>query len=290
MAKIHIIGANGYIGALLINYLYTMGHHIEISPYRLPNIPVRCIDADIVIHLAAAGGGTEHKPRLGYNDPELMKNVNIEGMKAILAGIINHNTKIIFVSSTAVYGKYLDSPLVNEEAKLEPVSLYGQHKVESENILMDSNFEWLILRPVGIFGPSCGNRFGNSFLNIVLDNALKNKTVKLIGGNQNIDTLYILDLIQIILYSCSDDWCPFEVFNVAGEIITVEKIIRSLTKSLDNIGIPCSIHKKEFQVKPSIIADTTKLKKSFPGWSNTPLDISINSLITSVLCQNKMDS
>ncbi len=288
MTKIHIIGANGYIGALLINYLYAMGHYIEKSPYRLPNIPVKCIDADIVIHLAGAGGGTEHKPRSGYNNPEYMQNVHIEGMKAMLAGLINQNTKIIFISSTAVYGKFLDSPLVNEEAKLEPVSLYGQHKVESEKILMNSNFEWLILRPVTIFGPSYGNRFGNSFLNIVLANALKYKTITLIGGNQKIDTLYILDLIQIILRSCEGDWYPFEVFNIAGEIISVEKIIGFLKKSLVDIGIPCSIRKKDFIEKPSIIADTSKLKQSFPGWNNTSLDLSIHSLITSFLCQNKM--
>ena len=98
----------------------------------------------------------------------------------------------------------------------------------------------------------------------------------------------ILDLIQIILHSCAGDWHPFQIFNIAGEIISVEKIIGLLKKSLEEIGFPCSIRKKDFIEKPAIIANTSKLKQSFSGWDNTSLNLSIHSLITSFLCQNKM--
>jgi len=290
MSKIHVIGANGYVGALLVNYLIAVGHTIEISPYRLPNIPIKSIDANIVIHMATSGGGTEHKPRIGENDPEQMRKVNIDGMKALLSGLKNSRTKIIFLSSTAVYGKFHDSPLVNEEAELAPVSNYGLQKVESELILQNSDFEWLILRPCGIFGPSAGSRLGNSFLNVVVANAIQKGGITILSNDQRIDTLYILDLIHVILRSCASEWKPREIFNVGGEIVTVKDMLNTLVESVHNIGIPCSVSSKDFDRKPAIITDTSKLKRAYPNWKNTPLNIALHSLLTAYLRQYQKQS
>jgi len=285
MSKIHVIGSNGYIGALLINYLVAAGHTVEISAYRLPDIPVKSINADMVIHLAVSGGGTEHKPRAGENDPEQMRKINIDGMKALLSGLVNPRTKIIFLSSTAVYGKFQESPLVDENTELAPVSDYGRQKTESENILRNSDFEWLILRPCGVFGPSAGNRFGNSFLNVIVANAVQKGQITILGGSQQIDTLYILDLIHIILRSCAGEWKSREIFNVGGEIITIEEMLNILAISVRNLGIPCSVSSRDFAPKPGIITSIHKLKQTFPGWGNTPLNISMHSLVTSYLAQ-----
>lgn len=285
MSKIHVIGANGYIGALLVNYLIVAGHAVEVSSYRLPNIPTKSIDADMVIHLAVSGGGTVHKPRAGENDPEQMRKINIDGMKALLSGPANPGTKIIFLSSTAVYGKFQESPLVDENTELAPVSDYGRQKAESENILRNSDFEWLILRPCGVFGPSAGNRFGNSFLNVVVANAIQKGQITILGGDQQIDTLYILDLIHVILRSCAGEWKPREIFNVGGEIVTVEEMLNALATSVRNLGIRCSVSSRNFATRPAILTDIRKLKQAFPGWGNTPLNISMHSLVTSYLAQ-----
>lgn len=290
MSKIHVIGANGYIGALLVNYLLASGHIVEVSSYRLPNIPLKSIDANIVIHLAVSGGGTEHKPRAGENDPEQMRKINIGGMKALMAGLANPRTKIIFLSSTAVYGKFTDSPLVDEKTELAPVSEYGRQKVESENILRNSHFEWLIIRPCGIFGLSAGNRLGNSFLNILVANAIQKGQITILGGDQKIDTLYILDLIHVILRSCSNDWKPREIFNVGGEIVTVEEMLQTLAASVRNLGIPCSVSNRDFVPSPAILTNIHKLKQAFPEWRNTPLNISIHALVTNYLTQYKQKS
>ena len=154
MFKIHLTGANGYIGSLLSKCLIAEGFHVEKADYRLPDVPEKSIDADMLIHASFSGGGTMHKPRSGYHDPELMYRSNVSGMKALLAGLKRSSTKIISLSSTAVYGKFQGTPLLNEQAPLKANSTYGLHKIESEKILMNSPFEWMILRPSGIFGPS----------------------------------------------------------------------------------------------------------------------------------------
>lgn len=283
MAKIHLTGANGYIGSLLYNYLVAAGHQVDIATYRLPKVPKKSIDTDIVIHLATSGGGTLHNPRKGDGDIELMKTININGMKALLTGIKNPKSKILFMSSTAVYGKFNDSPLVTEESDLEPVSIYGEHKVASENILQESDFDWLCLRPCGIFGPSAESRFGNSFLNVVTAKAIEEGQITILGGDQKIDTLYLLDLIDIILRICSGQWRSREIYNVAGEIVTVENIILSMVKTIRNMGLPCYVNKKDFEGKPAVLTDSTKLRNDFPKWQTTPFDISMHSLASAYL-------
>lgn len=285
MAKIQVTGTNGYIGSLLVNTLKSFNHQVENASYRLPNIPTKSIEADIIIHLAVSGGGTVHKPRTGADDPEVMKNVNVKGMEALLSGVKNPKTKILFMSSTSVYGKFADSPLVTEEAKLVPISIYGEHKVESELVLKNSDFDWLILRPCGIFGPSSGNRFGNSFLNIVTANAINKGEITILGGEQKIDTLYLLDLIHVILRICNDEWHSRETFNVAGEIITVEEMINSLVHTIQNIGFRVDVSKKDFQGKPAVLADTNKLRQAFPKWNTTPLNCSMHALVSAYLNQ-----
>lgn len=285
MSKIHLTGATGYLGALLTKYLEVAGHLVEKASYRLPDVPAHSIDADLVIHLAVAGGGTAHKPRAGFNDPKLTKQINIDGMRAILSGIKNSDAKVILMSSTAVYGKFDDSRLVNEETKLLPVSNYGQDKVETENILINSNFDWLILRPCGIFGPSVNNKFGNSFLNVVIENVIRSKEMTIMGGKQEIDTLYILDLIQVVLRICSSEWQSREIYNVGGEIVKVEKMLNILHQSLQEVGIVCSVNSINFEGKPAVMADTLKLKKILPGWKNTPLEYAFYSLVSSYIRQ-----
>lgn len=278
MAKIHLLGGNGYIGALLVNYLRAAGHVVETASYRLPDVPPKSIVADIVIYLAASGGGTKYRPRNGWNDHSKMHNININGMKSLLLGIVNKHTKIIFISSSAVYGKFQEPPLLDENATLKPVSVYGRHKVESENILRDSDFDWLIFRPCSIFGPSVNGRFGNSFHNVVIDNAIQTGQITIMGGDQNIDTLYIIDLIKIILRSCADEWYSRETFNVSGEITTVENMINVLGETIENLGITCEIFKNDYSNQPSVLIDTSKLKQSFPGWRTTPLHYAMHSL------------
>jgi len=281
MAKIHITGANGYVGALLYNYLIALGHQVDLPNYRLPDVLPKSIDAEIIIHLAASGGGTEHKPRAGWDDFDRMRKININGMKALLHGLKKPATKIIFLSSTAVYGKFQDSHTVDEQSPLLPVSEYGKQKAEAEKILMGSDSEWMIFRPSGIFGPSAEGRLGNSFVNVVLEKAIRTREINIWGGDQKIDTLFILDLINIILRSCAGEWHSREIFNVAGEIVTIEDMLNFLAEAMQNSGINCAVTKKPFSGKPSVLTDTTKIRETYRGWTNTPLYCSMHLLLSS---------
>ena len=281
--KIHITGSTGYIGSLLTNYLRTAGYTVEQAGYRIPDVPKKSIDADIVIHLATAGGGTTHKPRVGSNDPELMRRINIDGMHALLSGIANSATKIIFFSSTAVYGKFNDSPYVTETSLLQPVSEYGRQKMEAEIIIQNSDFDWMIFRPCGVFGPSVGDNFGNSFLNTVVANAIEQKQVTVWGGDQQIDTVYLQDVIKVVLLACGDEWHSKEVFNIGGEVVLIKDMLSIISETLSMTGLPAPLVLQPYEGKAAAITDSTKLKTVYRSFSNTPLPFSLHSLITCFL-------
>ena len=274
-----ITGARGYIGAPLVNSLVIDGHKVDILHGRISNIPKKSIDVDIVIHLAFVGGGTEHLKRKGWDDSIQMQNTNIIGFKTLLNGIKNENTKIILLSSSAVYGKFQKSPILSEKAKLAPVSEYGKYKVLAEEILTESDFDWIILRPCGVFGPSCNQKLGNSFLNVIIENVIKSGKITMMGGEQKIDTLYLFDLIKLIVRICSAEWHSREIYNISGEIVTIENMFNTLSDVFKSIGIHCPISKKEWSKKPDVFMSTEKLKKDFPDWKTTPLHFSLYSLV-----------
>jgi len=157
--------------------------------------------------------------------------------------------------------------------------------LESEAILKQSEFDWMILRPYGVFGPSTGNNLGNSFLNTVIEHAIKNKEVTVLGGDQLIDTVYILDLISIILRSSDNEWHSREIYNVGGETVRVKDMLTINSDSLNKVGLRCPLVTKAFKGKPAILTDATKLKSAFQNYTNTPLKNSLHALLSAYLLQ-----
>ena len=178
-----------------------------------------------------------------------------------------------------VYGKFKKSLILSEKAELTPASEYGKHKVRAEEILRKSNFDWMVLRSCGVFGPSCNQKLGNSFLNVIIDNVIKSGKITMMGGKQEIDTLYIFDLIKLIVRICSGEWHSGETYNISGEIVTIEDMFNTLSDVFNKIGMHCLISKEEWSKKPDVFMNTEKLKKHFPDWQTTPLNFSLYALV-----------
>ena len=94
--------------------------------------------------------------------------VNVEGLNKLISFSKKH-TKIIHISTDYVFdgskGNYSENSLTH------PLNYYGKCKLESENLLIGSNREYIIFRPSMIFD----NRSSNFFTWVV--NSLKNERV-----------------------------------------------------------------------------------------------------------------
>jgi nucleoside-diphosphate-sugar epimerase len=279
MASIHLTGATGYIGLALLEQLRSDGHSVEIASYRLPEPPPTPIKADILIHLAAAGGGSHHFKRPGDGDATHLQAVNVQGMKTLLDARANPQTRVLYFSSNSVYGTALPPLLADESTPTNPQNDYSRSKTAAEFILKESGGDYMILRPCGVFGPSPAGKFGSSFLNLVTDRALKEGVVDVFGGEQGIDTLFLDDLVAITTRICHGEWHSRQTYNVAGDIVSIKTMMETLANVPGYRSAPCKLHFKSWVPTPAALIDNGKLKRDFPGWRPTLHESSLSKLV-----------
>ena len=128
------------------------------------------------------------------------RDVNVNGLLNLVNNC-NNKTKIIHISSDYVFdgskGEYL------EDDPTFPINYYGKTKLESENILIGSNLEYLIIRPNVLYSNDLSQKH---FLSWVV-NSLSNEQEINVATDQISNPTYIPDLLQVIsdsiLLDCS---------------------------------------------------------------------------------------
>lgn len=117
----------------------------------------------------------------------------------IVRAVAETNCFITYLSSCAVYGEKNEQASFHEESKINPTSLYGQHKVESEETykekIKESNL--LILRPPLIYSEKNKNGYDPGGF---IQTALQCQEIKLWGnGNEVREFIHIRDATEIIM-------------------------------------------------------------------------------------------
>ncbi len=148
--KILITGAKGFVGRALSAELKGKKHAVhEFDRSKGHNIldKLSLLNSmegiDCVVHLAAAMEGTKK---------EIYK-TNVEGTRNVIrAAVAQKVKKLIFMSSTAVYG--FTSAAVHEESKLNPKNEYEKSKVEGEMLVLEAKekLDVCIVRSAMVFG------------------------------------------------------------------------------------------------------------------------------------------
>ena len=113
---------------------------------------VKKIKPDVIVHAASIGN-------VDYceSHPDEAFRVNLEGTKNVIEAAKEIGAKIIFISSNAVYDG--ENTPYDENAKLNPIDIYGKTKVEGERIVLGSNLEYVIIRLMTMYGwPQNGGR------------------------------------------------------------------------------------------------------------------------------------
>ena len=169
-----VTGGAGYIGAHVVRALLDAGEPVVVVDdlstgyaHRVPvDVPLHRVDIsdggaldDVfgryrpvgVVHLAArkdVAESTAHPLRY-YRD-------NLEGLRAVLAGVSRYGTRhVLFSSSAAVYGTPGRVP-VRESDPTRPENAYGRTKLVGEWLLRDAaasaGFGWAALRYFNVAG------------------------------------------------------------------------------------------------------------------------------------------
>jgi nucleoside-diphosphate-sugar epimerase len=103
--------------------------------------------ADVIIHLAAIVGA----PACA-KDPSLAQQVNRDAVR-LLNRLRSRRQLVIYPNTNSGYGVTSGQSFCTEDSPLQPISLYGQTKVEAERILLDAP-NVVALRLATVFGMS----------------------------------------------------------------------------------------------------------------------------------------
>lgn len=245
MKKVLVTGCAGFIGSSLTDALLNKGFYVvgidNFDTYypkiikqnnlktALQNKNFKFIEGDIcsiddlhkietpidlVVHLAAKAG-----VRPSIENPEAYTKTNILGTQTILNWMkTNSIKKLIFSSSSSVYGNNSKTPFSEEDNVDNPISPYAFTKKSCELLNYTYhhlyNFDIINLRFFTVFGP---RQRPDLAIRKFIDLILKDEAIPLFGdGNTGRDYTYIDDIVQGIISSINYLFANEKVFEIVN--------------------------------------------------------------------------
>jgi len=239
---------------------------------------------DTIIHLAALTG----LARCHVN-PEKAFQVNVFGTQNVLDACSKTNSKFIFISSREVYGE-TKGKQSSEDDPLYPNNVYGTTKLEGEKLVQQMskkyNFDFTILRLTNVYGPE-GDQYGAQ---IIIKDALFKKRIRILGGDQRLNFVYVDDIVDLINLVLQDKRSSKLVFNVGSEYSVtineyVEKVIGLLKEHVEIEYLPSRVIETF-----NFIPDLTKLKNTLNYSAKTSLKEGIVKTIKWYSAESKSNS
>jgi UDP-glucose 4-epimerase len=259
MKKILVTGALGHIGGRLIRELTPQHSSIVlldnlqsqryVSLFDLPanrtyqfiedDILTCDFDAllqtvDVVIHLAAItdAEGTVDKVKE-------VEAVNFDGLKRVADACLKHNVKLLFPSTTSVYGSA--EAKVDETSELKAQSPYAESKRKAEEYLIalaKQGLKVIICRFGTIFGFSSGIRF-HTAVNKFSWQAINGKPLGVwkTAYQQRRPYLYLGDCVAAVNFILENDIFDGEIYNILTSNFTVEDVVTVIKEFVPDLNV-----------------------------------------------------
>ncbi len=247
MEKVLVTGGAGFVGSSLVPTLLEKGYRVEVldnmmhensysglSSYvqgrTLISHPNFCgltkgdirdeklvsnsmSRNDIIIHLAAIVGAPACDKQ-----PELARSTNLNGTRNILENL-SKNQKIIFASTGSNYGKV--EKICTEETPLNPLSLYGKVKTQSEKEIMSEG--GVAYRFATAFGVSPRFRM-DLLINDFSYRIVNVRHLDVFEANAKRTFIHVADMANAILFGINNyDQMKGEAFNIGDEKMNISK-------------------------------------------------------------------
>ena len=281
MKNIIVTGHDGFLGSHLVPELQKKfnvigvsktGYNQKITQLKKDICKISYLDfpekINYIIHLAAITD-----PIYCQKNPKECFNVNVNGTQNILELARRKDSKIIFFSTSHVYGIPKKLPVKEGDPK-HPNSIYSDSKLDAE-IICESysrtyGLDVSIARLFSVYGP---NSSSHLVVNSIINQLLKNKVIQLGNVNSRRDFIYVTDVIQaikIILKTIHG----FNDYNVGtGKSYSILEICEILKKiSKKNIPVKSIKSKIRKNDLSKIVCDPTKIQNL--GWKSK-IEISV---------------
>lgn len=232
-----VVGGAGYIGSLLVERLLEKGYRVRVldsllygdEPLRPvrndPNFELMVGDCRNIQDVVRAVSGVESVVHLAAivgdpacnQDHDAALETNYAATRMLIEIAKGHGvSRILFASSCSVYGA--TDIEMDENAAVQPISLYGQTKVESECALLEAQsdtFHPTILRYATVFGLGYRPRF-DLVVNLLAAKARQEGVITVYNGQQWRPFLHVRDLVEATVQVLES---PIRL--VSGEVFNV---------------------------------------------------------------------
>jgi UDP-glucuronate 4-epimerase len=195
---------------------------------------------DVVVHLAARAG-----VRPSWADPFLYHDVNVTGALRLLEAMREAGVRrMVFASSSSVYGNADTVPFREDAESLHPISPYGATKLMGEHYLRVfhelEGFEAVCLRLFTAYGP---RQRPDMAIRLFARAILRGDPVPLFGdGTMQRDFTYVDDIVDGVMAAVERPPAGFHVINLGGaRTVEVRAVVDLLAKA---IGRPARIETK----------------------------------------------
>ncbi len=193
-------------------------------------------DVDCIVHCASLlTAASQRRPREAFK-------VNVVGTLNVLEGARVFDIKrVVYLSSTAVYGYTREGEIVAEDHPKNPVTIYGATKLFSEhlgfNYFRDYGIEFVALRFPIVYGPWQSRRGFSSFKEII-EGPVEGRPVRIKeGGDQKYEAVYVLDVAHSAYLAAIREGVGGEAFNIgSGEMCSLHElaeIVREIIPEAD---------------------------------------------------------
>lgn len=186
---------------------------------------------DQVVHLAARAG-----VRPSLKEPRLYLETNVTGTLNLLEQMREHGiAKVVFASSSSVYGNRTDPPFRENQDISKPISPYAATKAMGESLLHSYSHLYGIhvvgLRFFTVYGAAQRPDLAIHSFTKRIDNGVP---IPVFGDGSTLrDYTYIDDILQGILGAMAYNQSRFEIFNLGeSQPIPLHRLISLLEEAL----------------------------------------------------------
>lgn len=300
MKQVLITGGAGFIGSHVAHRLLAEGVRVTVldslDPFYDPAIKRRNLDGlaaegadrfsfvegdlrdseacrrsvagcDVVVHLAALAG-----VRPSLQDPARYMDVNVRGTQLLLNEIQDPSVRVVFGSSSSVYGGNKDVPFREDQNVDHPVSPYAASKKAGEVLC----YTWhhlngnpvTCLRFFTVYGPGQRPEMAiHKFARMISDG----DAIPFFGdGTSRRDYTYVEDIAAGVRAAMDRD-AGYEIFNLGGAATTsLAELVGQLEAAL---GKPAVLERHPDQPGdvPVTYADVTRAERELGYRPETPL-------------------
>lgn len=276
-------GDMGFIGTWVKGKLTTEGYDVLPLDRSLNDLTRKqtlkdfVSDASVVLHLAGKNRASDEELYLAntLSTVNLLQACDDYGPSGLL---------FLYASSAQVYKPTPVPTRIPEDGEIYLASAFANSKYTSEMLLRKWTFQKTlhatILRLSNVYGPGC-RPYYNSVVATFFETARTHRELRVEGGNQTRDFIYVSDVVDAIVSMIRAKPMGFNVYNVStGKSTSIGDLSRLIAGSIPSVRIVND--SAEVSSPQHLLLDPSKLERDIGFRAKFSIEDGLGATLASI--------